>query len=423
MRHILALTFAAALLGSPAHAQSNDGVPAGWVKVDGVKKIQVWAPDKKTLTPTGRTEFLAKLREIYDVLEDIYILDRTVVNAAGAGSKFPEKQRTRIDMLLFANDVEYDKWLLEEGKSLATIHEGRYFSVVGFPLIDGALPKERWPDLWQICSLVFIHHHFYFDPPLWLNEGLAIYFSYSTRKNKPTEFKSFTDMMASLQKAKDDGAVPGVMKLLEQRTEMSRAEREACWVLVHMLMTQAKNIFSDMTSAMKGLEEGGYEGEKQIINDIHRACVHVLKQAWQGEKGLQAAFEEHWKNLLRSPTMPGKLSTPPVAVASVAKCLDLSATAVMQAESKPPWVRFSGGVRPCFDWGGRLSVNASVGKPGKWTDPQGITEGNINEKGATLKWDKVRLPASNDQVRIELWWAPDSGAVYRFYRHWNIESR
>lgn len=398
-------------------------VPDGWVKLDAVGKLRLWVPDKTVFTGTGKTEFLIRIREIYAAFEGIYGLKNASVRAGSEESQFEEKDRREASLLLFRNDAEYDKWLMEAGKALVTVHEGRSMSVVGFPLVDGAVPRDRWPELWHLLSHVFIHHLLYFDPPLWLNEGLAEYLAYSGKKVRPTEYPSFNAMLDRLRAAKEKGEAIPVSKLFARRKEaLTRAEADEAWLLVHMLITQAEAVFSDMSKALITLESMATEGEQGVVADIHRLLQYLVEGAFGGEAGLQEVWDAHRNAVLKSPTMIPKLPKAPGKIAALVPILDVDFSATWPPPNPNPGgfveqvVLVTGTLRPCLPWAGKVTINGAVGdSKGNWSQDYGVTKGKTDTKGTALTWSKVKFPIGGTarEARVVVYWVPDGGGLYR----------
>jgi hypothetical protein len=410
-----------ALLAASTRAEDAAAIPQGWVKLETVGKIQVWVGDKAHLTSTGKSDFAAKLREMVDLFGKIYVLNRTSVRTA-EGSKFPEKDRREVNLLLFQDDAAYDRWLLEGGKSLATVHEGRYLPTVGFPLVDGEVPAERWPDLAHLLSHVFIHHHFYFDPPLWLNEGLAEYFAWSLKKTRPTDFKAFNEMIDRLRVSKEKGEMLEPVRFFGRRENaLSREEIDSAWVLVHLFATELNPALIDLTQAMGNLELMAMDGEKAVVDDLHRLARDLAGRNLGGERSLIDAWAFHRNALVASPTLPAKLRDKPKAVEAAGAFLAVGLSSFknfyqdangMQRKEAP----FTGWVKPTLWWPGRITVNGSLGDgKDRWTEDFLVAEGFSTERGTPLVFKDKALPCGDQarNARIIVWWQVDGGGLYK----------
>jgi len=420
IRSILALAAFAAC----ASAQEELTVPPGYVKLDTVAKVQIFAKSDKMIGPASKTEFVSKIREIYKAYNEIYHLDIQYVQVGTVESTFKRLERQRVDLVLFETEADRDDWFLKAGLKGAVAHVDRYRNAVGHALTDGVVGKEAYVSLWRTFSHVFVWHHFYFGAPTWLDHGLAEYYAWQNKHVvRPGDFTAFQLMMSRLKENKDKGTeTPLELLLLKDAQVFGEQQIDESWVLVRFLMTEWKATFDDVWRMIGSQQSAAFDGAAGVVTDSRRFVKYQLERAFGGAEGLQTAWTFHRDALLKSATLPGKFkgTVRPVGDATGFMYLDFRSNApdtrLDPAGAIPTDSLTTGSFAYSGPWPGPVTVTAAIGDgKGKWSKEYSVQDGRSDKKGTPVNWKDVKVPVgtSGRVMRITVRWEVDGGGVYQ----------
>src|SRR5688572_4793167 len=104
------------LLASSALAQDaaqDSTVPEGFVKIDGIGKLTVYAPDKATLKGEAKAQFMNGVRETYKMYESMYTtgLKQGQVFLGAKAGRTDAKDRSAVSLVVFPDRVALQTWL------------------------------------------------------------------------------------------------------------------------------------------------------------------------------------------------------------------------------------------------------------------------------------------------------------------------
>ncbi len=408
-----------------AFAQEELTVPPGYVKLDTVAKVQIYAKAKDSLGPTARSEFVGKIREIYKAYNEIYHLDVQWVQVGTVEAKFQKLERQRVDFVLFDNEADRDDWFLKAGLQGSVAHVDRYRNALGYALTDGVVGKDAYVALWRHFSHVFVWHHFYFGMPSWLDHGLAEYYAWQNKHVvRPGDFTGYQLMASRLKENKEKGTeTPLDVLLLKDRAVFGQQQIDESWVLVHFLMTEWKGTFDALWRMLAAQQSTAFDGEAGVVIDSRRLVKYQLERAFGGAAELQAAWTFHRDALLKSATLPAKYK------GTVRNVGDATGFMYLDFRSIPPDTRLdpagyvptdtttTGSFAYSGPWPGPVTVTAAIGdSKDRWSKEFVVQEGRTDKKGTPIKWKDAKVPvgASGKVMRITVRWEVDGGGVYQF---------
>lgn len=418
-----------ALLSSPAPAQEDvePAIPKGWARIDGIGKIDVFAPDKKTIGPQAKTELLAAARGAYKAYESVYGLDQIRVRAGHEGGMFRDHRREKVTLLLFPSLKDYEEWAGTSGAGETAFHAGNYVNAVGLPLENGAVPKEQWPLLWHQFSHVFIRHFLYFPAPPWFDEGLAEYLAWDSVKGNPADNPGFSAMLDRLKDAREKGTSTPVAELLSMSAErFAREHQDEAFVLVHLFMREGETAFNEFLATLKNMQDMAHDNPEGVVGDQRKYLRWLVEQSLEGPKSMQAAWEYHRDALLKDSLHVAKMRGKIGLVGSYARFMVLEALARKEVPKEDPRgvVSVKCAVSGTFDvgprWAGAVSVTVAIGDRDQkeWTGETEIYTGRSKVSGEAMKIEEQRLPlgTSGKFVRFTATWEPDGGGKYRIVK-------
>lgn len=164
--------------------------------------------------------------------------------------------------------------------------------VVSMPCVDGDLGQDRW--LWphlahNVAHMMFDGYKFFaYDPPLWLSEGMALWFE------KRIEPMSFTrdggegvffepdrssDWSKDVEKLVKRGKHTPVATLMAARgpDDLDRAANVTAWSITRFLIEEHPDGYAELIGALKGqLDDRGYPSGKDLSSLQRR----VLREQW-----------------------------------------------------------------------------------------------------------------------------------------------
>jgi hypothetical protein len=164
--------------------------------------------------------------------------------------------------------------------------------IVSVPAHDADLRQDRWllPHLAHNLSHAFLaaYKHFSYDPPVWLDEGLAHAMEREiepdswTREGEEGTFqdggrsKPWDDAARKLARDPDS---PSLSSLLAKHTigELARDEHVVCWAAVRFLIDHHGEAFAAFLGGVKGqLDARGYPSGK----DLPALQRRLLRELW-----------------------------------------------------------------------------------------------------------------------------------------------
>jgi hypothetical protein len=413
------------LLGAfHAAAQDEISVPGRFVKIDTAGKVRIYAPNEKTLGPASRSEFTGKIRDIWTAFNEIYHIDVAYVTAGVEGSTFQRLERQQVNLVLFDNEADRDDWFLKSGLKGNVVHVDRYQNAIGYALTDGVVGNDAWVSLWRQFSHVFVWHHLYFGAPVWLDYGLAEHYAWQNKHVvRPTDFAEFNGMLGRLREGKNKGTNTPVERLLLKDAEtFGQEDIDAAWVLTNFIMMECRPVFEDLWNLLTSQQSVASGDVQGIVSDARRLSKFSLERAFGGAAGLQSAWEYHLEALLKSPTLPAKLKSPPKAGKGEPSFFDMDFLAVPPEKTPDPSgamptdATLSGSCKPSAPWPGTVSVTAAVGDgKGKWSKEYEVGGGRADKKGTPVNWkdEKVPVGATGRRVRITVTYKVDGGGTYQ----------
>lgn len=182
--------------------------------------------------------------------------------------------------------------------------------VVSMPCVDGDLRKDRW--LWphlahNAAHMMFDGYKFFaYDPPLWLAEGLALWFEKRiepesfTRDGgegvffEPERSEEWSDDARKLARKEDHASVP-VLMAAQGPADLDLDANITCWSITSFLIETRPEGYAKLIGGLKAqLDEQGYptgadldDLQRELFREIWDWTPMQLEQAWlawvQGE--------------------------------------------------------------------------------------------------------------------------------------------
>ena len=424
---LLALMIAFFSSSAPAQEDLEPTVPKGWVRIDGIGKIDVYAPDKKTIGPQAKTELLANARGAYKAYESVYGLDQLRVRAGREGGMFSDHRREKVTLLLFPSLKDYEDWAGSNGAGESAFHAGNYVNAVGLPLEKGAVPKDQWPLLWHQFSHVFIRHFLYFPAPPWFDEGLAEYLAWDSVKGNPAENPGFAAMLDRLRTAREKGTATPVAELLNMPAErFAREQQDEAFVLVHLFMREGETAFNELLATLKNMQDMAHDNGEGIVGDQRKYLRWLVEQSLQGPKSAQAAWDYHRDALLKDSMHVAKMKGKIDLVGSYARFMVLETLARKEVPKPDPSgvvsvkCTISGRLDVGPRWTGASSVTVAIGDRDQkeWSAETEVYAGRSKVTGEAMKIPEQQLPlgTSAKYVRFTATWEPTGGGKYRIVK-------
>lgn len=175
--------------------------------------------------------------------------------------------------------------------------------IVSMPCVDGDLRQDRW--LWphlahNMAHMLFDGYKFFaYDPPLWLSEGLALWFEKRiepesfTRDGgegvffEPDRSKDWSEDARKLVKKKDHATMA---KLIAARgpADLDRAANVTAWSLTVFLIEKHPDQYAQLLGAVKAqLDEQGYPTGRKLpalqreqMRELWGWTPMQLEEAW-----------------------------------------------------------------------------------------------------------------------------------------------
>jgi hypothetical protein len=176
--------------------------------------------------------------------------------------------------------------------------------ILSAPAVDPDLKKDRW--LFPFVAHCLTHmmfcgyKHFSYDPPAWLDEGLACALEKEIEPLSTTnegeegsmnDLKGPKDWAAGVKRILGTGKVKSTAELMHvQRIDaFDLDEKMTCWSMVRFLLDTQPKALAGLLGAVKGqLDERGYPSGKDLPNLTRRSMKDLMH--WT-----PVAFEEAWK--------------------------------------------------------------------------------------------------------------------------------
>lgn len=411
-------------------ADGDAGPPTGFVKIESIGRIHLFAPSKDLLQGKARSNLLVEVRRMYDTFVTKYGLDKEVFRIGQDGGLYADTRREVVVLCLFPDQASYDEWCGRGGTAGVTHHLARYAAMVSAPLKDGELLPETIATLWHEFSHVFYSHYLMMGAPMWLNEGLGEYFACSEKHGKGLNTDNYRLMVENLATRHREGSSTDVRDLLlAQGEDFGRQQYDEAWVLVHLLMTEAPDTLNQLLGALSQLDATAWANAEAVLEDMHQYGTHLVTEAVGGEEALQKAWDAHLEAIIADPIKPKK-------------------GAARIAGLRPePWctltARMSGG-RDILDedgytirarrpigsakytgpWPAVLRVLAAQGDgKGAWSKEYIVADETSVRRGSVIEFKELYMPDYDGTRlgRVTGEWVTEAGGVYRVRKVWNFK--
>jgi hypothetical protein len=176
--------------------------------------------------------------------------------------------------------------------------------LISVPAEDADLKKDKWlyPHVVHNLSHAFFcgYKHFSYDPPPWLDEGLACAMEKEVEPASTTnegeegamsDLKGPKDWSAAVKKIVASGKAKPLAELMHVKTldSLDLDSRITCWSMVRFLIDTQPEGLAKLLGAVKGqLDEKGYPTGKDLSDLTRRS----MREAWSWTT---VAFDEAWK--------------------------------------------------------------------------------------------------------------------------------
>jgi hypothetical protein len=176
--------------------------------------------------------------------------------------------------------------------------------LVSVPAEDPDLRKDKWlyPHVVHNLSHVFFcgYKHFSYDPPPWLDEGIACALEKEIEPASTTnegeegamsDLKGPRDWSAAVRKLVAAGKARPLADLMHVKTldALDLDARVTCWSMVRFLIDTQPEGFAKLLGTVKGqLDDKGYPSGKDLPDLTRRS----LREVWSWTT---VAFDEAWK--------------------------------------------------------------------------------------------------------------------------------
>jgi hypothetical protein len=222
----------------------------------------------------------SQLSELAQLQEDLV---HTLAIPAGKGS---------VEIYLFHDKATYGRYL-ERYLPKVPYRRALYVKGRGPGRVFAYWSREFEVDLRHECTHAMLHAALP-TVPLWLDEGLAVYFEV------PAAQRSFDHPhLATVRRSAQWGAVPSIdaLEKLTDVADMGRGEYRDCWAWVHFMLHGPADARRELTALLDDIERGNPPG----------ALGPRLRKRFPD---LPRRFTEHfegWRNKCRGrPTSPGE---------------------------------------------------------------------------------------------------------------------
>lgn len=419
-------------LALPAAAQAPDTkkVPAGYVQIEKVDKVRLWAPSKDALSSSARLAFFAGVKEIVNTYESIYHLDHELVVMGRGGKTIRKDLDMELDVVLFRDRDAWKEWLNVGENDPMVAHVGHARAVVGVPIEANGVQEWVWPVLWHEFSHLYLRNDIATGGPPWLDEGVAEYFAFQNKRMpKPQDSPSFDLMVARLRTRFEKKEIPPIGEMLHARPgQFDRFAMDGSWVLVHLLMTEGKESLNGIIRRVAFLEgctiPGNEDGARE---DIVRYGAWLAEQAFRGRKELQAAWEYHWSKVMDSPVNTQRLAKGVPGLKDTPQFLEFDGgfTEPMEIKENGKKIGFGRTTRGQLiygaPWAGTVTVRVHRGRleDQLMGDLQVVTAGT-NEKMEPVPLKNTKIIINGERAWLIVVWDVTGGGRYEYAREYEF---
>ncbi len=271
-----------------------------------VRKLDPWL--RLHWTAMRLEDFYARFQDLLGVTDADFPESRGDGPFMGDGRYLGEKEKFEV----YLHESHGTHFRLTEASngvrvtdSMRWHHRDPHKLVLSVPAVDGDLRQDRWllPHLIHNLSHCFLaaYKHFSYDPPVWIDEGLAHAMEREVEPASWTrEGEEGTYQEASRSKPWDEEArklvrkakAPSLPVLMRRHTigELSTAEHVTCWSLARFLIDRHPEPFAAWLGGIKGqLDERGYPSGK----DLPGLQRKLFRELWDWTPvSLDAAWRE-----------------------------------------------------------------------------------------------------------------------------------
>jgi hypothetical protein len=280
-----------------------------------VKKLDPWL--RLHLIAMKGEEFYARFQQVLRVSDADFSDERKADGPfMGAGRFLGEKDK--FELVLHGNRATHQLFTKEFSGAAVTNalrwhFPGQHKMLGSLPCEDPDLRQDRWlfPHVAHVLSHLMLcaYKHFSYDPPVWLDEGLALCMEKEIEPRATTnegEEGSYrddrypADWKDAVQKMLARGRQKTLAELLYVK-EVGALDREAlftCWSMVRFLLDTQPEGLAKLLGGVKGqLDAKGYPSG----NDLPGLQRKLFKELFGWAP---AAFDEVWRAWAAAPAAP-----------------------------------------------------------------------------------------------------------------------